>query len=423
MSETLQGAISQLHKAARYTKVPDEILDILQFPAEVLSSRLTIRMDNGARRSFQAWRCRYDGSRGPTKGGIRFHPDANMDEVVSLAFWMTFKCAVIGVPYGGAKGAVKVDTRELSKAELERLSRAYVHAFAGLIGPDRDIPAPDMYTNPMVMGWMMDEYCSLVGQHVPGVITGKPLAIGGSQGRSIATALGGFYVLQQLLKSLDLDKCEKRVVIQGFGNAGATMAEMLHKDGWKIVAVSDSSGGIYCKEGLDPVALAERKRKKGSVRDYDKSCGGGKIESIERDEMFACDCDLIIPAALESQITRDNASAIRARVILELANGPVTSDADEILQENDVIVVPDILANAGGVTVSYFEWVQNKQGYYWSEEEVFDRLKPMMERESQAVWDLAESKKITLRTAAYVLGLERLVDAIKAVGTQAYFCP
>tara|TARA_Y100001951_G_scaffold74434_1_gene61394 strand:- start:148 stop:969 length:822 start_codon:yes stop_codon:yes gene_type:complete len=273
------------------------------------------------------------------------------------------------------------------------------------------------------MGWMMDEYCSLVGQHVPGVITGKPLAIGGSQGRSIATALGGFYVLQQLLKSLDLDKCEKRVVIQGFGNAGATMAEMLHKDGWKIVAVSDSSGGIYCKEGLDPVALAERKRKKGSVRDYDKSCGGGKIESIERDEMFACDCDLIIPAALESQITRDNASAIKARVILELANGPVTSDADEILQKNDVIVVPDILANAGGVTVSYFEWVQNKQGYYWTEQEVYDRLKPMMETESQAVWDLAESKKITLRTAAYVLGLERLVDAIKAVGTQAYFCP
>lgn len=422
MSETLDGALSQLGKAAAYVDIPDEVLDMLRYPAEVLSCRLTIRMDNGARKTFQAWRCRYDGSRGPTKGGIRFHPDANKDEVISLAFWMTFKCAVAGLPFGGAKGAIKVDPRSLSRSELERLSRAYVRAFASMIGPDRDIPAPDVYTNAMIMGWMADEYSSLVGRPTPAVITGKPLELGGSLGRVEATARGGFHVLNHLITELGLDQSEKRVIIQGFGNAGSAMATMLHRDGWKIVGVADSGGGIYCADGLDPDKVKACKKDRSSVTDY-AGQSGVSVSVMERDELFSKPCDVIIPAALEDQITSANAGSICAKVILELANGPVTSNADKILENNNVTVVPDILANAGGVTVSYFEWVQNRQGLYWTESEVNQRLQPVMERESRAVWEMAQEKSITLRTAAYVLGLRRLADTIKALGTQAYFCP
>lgn len=416
MSDTLQGALSQLEKAARHTVVPEEVLDSLRYPREVLSARLTIRMDNGSRRSFQAWRCRYDDTRGPTKGGIRFHPDATMEEVITLAFWMTFKCAVAGLPYGGGKGAVKVNPAELSKHELERLSRAYVHAFARMIGPERDIPAPDVYTNAMIMGWMADEYSSLVGYPSPAVITGKPIALGGSLGREDATARGGFYVLNKLIRELALDQSQRRAVVQGFGNAGSIIARMLHADGWKILAVADTRGAVYSPDGLDPVRLRKAKSETGSVVSYP----GAQV--MTRDEMFALECDLLVPAALEDQITDQNADLIKAPVILELANGPVTAKADVILEKKGIKVVPDILANAGGVTVSYFEWVQNRQGFYWTEDEVQQRLKPIMERESTAVWKMAQEKSISLRTAAYVLGLERLSSAIKAHGTQSYFC-
>lgn len=416
MSDTLQGALSQLEKAARHTVVPEEVLDSLRYPREVLTARLTIRMDNGSRRSFQAWRCRYDDTRGPTKGGIRFHPDATMEEVITLAFWMTFKCAVAGLPYGGGKGAVKVNPAELSKHELERLSRAYVHAFARMIGPERDIPAPDVYTNAMIMGWMADEYSSLVGYPSPAVITGKPIALGGSLGREDATARGGFYVLNKLIRELALDQSQRRAIVQGFGNAGSIIARMLHADGWKILAVADTRGAVYSPDGLDPERLRQTKSESGSV----VSCPGAQV--MTRDEMFALECDLLVPAALEDQITDQNADLIKAPVILELANGPVTAKADAILEKKGIKVVPDILANAGGVTVSYFEWVQNRQGFYWTEDEVQQRLKPIMERESMAVWKMAQEKSIPLRTAAYVLGLERLSSAIKAHGTQSYFC-
>lgn len=423
MSEMLEGALGQLETAAKYIEVPAEVLDALRYPKEVMTARVTIRMDNGSRRSFEAWRCRYDDTRGPTKGGIRFHPDASMEEVITLAFWMTFKCAVAGLPYGGGKGAIKVDPRELSRHEIERLSRAYVHAFARMIGPDRDIPAPDVYTNAMIMGWMADEYSSMVGFPSPAVITGKPIALGGSLGREDATARGGFYVLNNLLEQLELDQTEKRVVVHGFGNAGSMIAKMLHADGWRVIAVADTKGAVYCEQGLDPEKLAAAKKKTGSVVSYADESPGDEVQEISADDMFALDCDLIIPAAMEDQITADNAGAIRAPVILELANGPVTSAADAILEKNGVRVIPDILANAGGVTVSYFEWVQNRQGYYWTEEEVQKKLRPIMERESSAVWEMAQQKQITLRTAAYVLGLERLTAAIKAHGTQSYFCP
>lgn len=423
MSDILDGALSQLKKAARHTDVPNEVLEALNFPKEVLTARISVRMDNGLRRSFEAWRCRYDDTRGPTKGGIRFHPDANFDEVVTLAFWMTFKCAVVNLPYGGGKGAIRVDPGELSRRELERLSRAYVHAFASMIGPDRDIPAPDVYTNAMIMGWMADEYSSLVGYPCPAVITGKPIPLGGSLGRDDATARGGFYVLNNLLTEIGLENCQRRAVVQGFGNAGAAIATMLHQDGWKVIAVSDTGGCVNDDSGLDPQKLKEAKKKHGSVTGYAKDANGKKIKVMQRDEMFALDCDLLVPAAMEDQISTDNADRIKASVIMELANGPVTSDADDILEKNGVIVIPDILANAGGVTVSYFEWVQNRQGFYWTEEEVQHKLRPIMERESGAVWRLAQKKGITLRTAAYVLGLERIAEAIQAHGTQNYFCP
>lgn len=422
MSETLKGALSHMDEAALYADVPDEVLDTLRYPREMLATRLTIRMDNGSRRSFEAWRCRYDDTRGPTKGGIRYHPEATGEEVVTLAFWMTFKCAVAGLPYGGGKGAIRVNSHELSRRELERLSRAYVQAYSQMIGPDKDIPAPDVYTNAMIMGWMADEYAKYVGHPAPGVITGKPIELGGSQGRQGATARGGYYVLNRLEEELGLSATERRAVIQGFGNAGAEMALLLHEGGWKILGVSDSGGGVCDQRGLDPVRLMEIKRKTGSVIGYlddphDSVCG------LETDELFAMDCDLIVPAAMEDQITVDNAGGVKASVILELANGPVTAGADKVLGEKGVQVVPDILANAGGVTVSYFEWVQNRQGWYWTGEEVQRRLRPMMEDAAMSAWTMARSKNITLRTAAYVLGLQRLADAIKAHGTQSYFCP
>lgn len=420
MEDMLKGALSHLDDAAKYSEIHPEVLEKLRYPKEVLSARLMIRMDDGSRRSFLAWRCRYDDTRGPTKGGIRYHPQATMDEVVTLAFWMTFKCAVAGLPYGGGKGAIKVDPKELSKAELERLSRAYVHAFASMIGPDRDIPAPDVYTNAMIMGWMSDEYSSLVGYPCPAVITGKPIALGGSKGRDDATARGGFYVLKHLQQELPLSPNGARTaVIQGYGNAGHFIASLLHEDGWKILGISDSRNGIYDPEGLDPIAVKACKDATGGVAAYANDRPNVKV--VDNRELLALKCDLLVPAAMEDQIDADVANNVQAKVILELANGPVTADADEILDARGIIVLPDILANAGGVTVSYFEWVQNRQGYYWTVEEVHQRLKQIMDREAMFVWGKAQQKGVSLRTAAYVHGLERLSDAIEAHGTQTYF--
>jgi len=418
MQDMLEGALSHLEDAARHTTVHPEVLEKLRYPKEVLTARLMIRMDDGSRRSFLAWRCRYDDTRGPTKGGIRFHPQSSMEEVITLAFWMTFKCAVTGLPYGGGKGAIQVNPHELSKGELERLSRAYVQAFASMIGPERDIPAPDVYTNSMIMGWMSDEYSSLVGHPCPAVITGKPIPLGGSLGREDATARGGFYVLNHLEQELNLSNGQRRAVIQGYGNAGSHIAHFLHEAGWRIVGVSDSRGAVFSPEGFDPVALSRVKHETGSVVNI---ANGTNAQVISQDDLLALECELLVPSALEDQIHAGNAANVRAKVILELANGPTTAEADRILEEKGVIVVPDILANAGGVTVSYFEWVQNRQGYYWTLEEVHSRLKTIMEREGRKVWSIAQSKGISLRTAAYVHALDRLSSAIEAHGTQAYF--
>jgi glutamate dehydrogenase (NADP+) len=413
----LDSALVRLDEAARHINVDADVIEKLKYPRETTKARLMIRMDDGSRKSFLAWRCRYDDTRGPTKGGIRFHPDASADEVEMLAFWMTFKCAVMNLPYGGGKGAVQVDPRKLSKAELERLSRSYMQAFSRIIGPDRDIPAPDVYTNAMIMGWMADEYSQIVGHASPAVITGKPLALGGSVGRGDATARGGYYLVRHLFSELGL-KGKLRIAIQGFGNAGQHIASLFAADGHSIVAVSDSGGAVQSAGGLSLEALLAAKKENSSVI---QTIGKDGHEALSADQLVGVDCDVLVPAALENMIRIDNADTIKARVVLELANGPVTHDADEILAKRNVVVLPDILANAGGVTVSYFEWVQNKQGYYWELPEIHEKLRVIMEREGRAIWELAASRGITVRTAAYVHALSRLAEAIEAHGTQSYF--
>jgi glutamate dehydrogenase (NADP+) len=413
----LDRALTRLDEAASHQRIDQDVIEKLKYPRETTKMRLMIRMDDGSRKSFLAWRCRYDDTRGPTKGGIRFHPDSSIEEVETLAFWMTFKCAVMNLPYGGGKGAVRVDPRMLSKSELERLSRAYMQAFARVVGPDRDIPAPDVYTNAMIMGWMADEYSQIVGQLSPAVITGKPIALGGSLGRNDATARGGYYLVRHLASELGLG-AGMRVAIQGFGNAGQYYAQLAGADGHKIVAVSDSAGAIQRADGLDVTKLIAGKLAGKHVAELAAELGA---EVIAAEALIGADCDLLVPAALEDMITLDNASSIKARVVLELANGPVTPDADKLLEAQGITVLPDILANAGGVTVSYFEWVQNRQGFYWDVEEIHARLLRIMEREGRAVWDIARDRRTTMRTAAYVHALSRLATAIEAHGTQPFF--
>jgi glutamate dehydrogenase (NADP+) len=412
----LAQALTHLDDAAIHLDIDTDVLEKLKYPRETMQVRLMIRMDDGSRKSFMAWRCRYDDTRGPTKGGIRFHPGSNADEVETLAFWMTFKCAVMNLPYGGGKGAVRVDPHRLSKAELERLSRAYIKAFSRIIGPDRDIPAPDVYTNSMIMGWMADEYASVVGEATPAVITGKPISLGGSLGREDATARGGYYLVRHLATELGF-KPGSRVAVQGFGNAGQHIARLLQADGYRIVAVSDSRGAVHCPDGLDVGRLIAAKQA-GSVTSL---AGSGGARAIAGEDLVSVDCDLLVPAAFEGLIHEGNAADIRARIVLELANGPITPGADDILAGKDVVVLPDILANAGGVTVSYFEWVQNRQGYYWRLDKVHARLRRGMEEEGAAIWRLAAERGISLRRAAYVHALARLASAIEAHGTQQFF--
>lgn len=413
----LTHALVRLDEAAQHIELDADVIETLKYARETAKARLMIRMDDGSRKSFVGWRCRYDDTRGPTKGGIRFHPDATLEEVETLAFWMTVKCAVMNIPYGGGKGAVRVDPRSLSKAELERLSRAYMRAFSRVVGPERDIPAPDVYTNSMIMGWMADEYAQIIGRPEPGIITGKPIALGGSLGRDDATARGGYYLTRDLAQELGFAHGSS-VAVQGFGNAGQHIAALLAGDGHRIVAVSDSAGAVQCAAGLNLVALFEAKARGLSVG---STAGQHGHETIPADALVTVDCDLLVPSALENMIHPGNADDIKARIVLELANGPVTTEADAILANKGIVVLPDILANAGGVTVSYFEWVQNRQGFYWDLAEIHERLRSMMEREGRAVWRIAREKGVTMRCAAYIHALKRLGEGIEAHGTQSFF--
>ena len=371
---TFEKVNSFLRKVAPLAGLGEKELDILSTPQNILKAEMEV-----SGKKYPAFRVQFNNARGPYKGGIRFHPEVDEDEVKSLAFWMTLKTAVADIPLGGGKGGVRVNPKELSKEEIEELSRAYVRAFYKDLGPDKDIPAPDVYTTPQIMAWMLDEYEKLVGEKAPGFITGKPLEVGGSKVRDISTALGGVYILEEAVKKLGLE--DKKVSIQGFGNAGMNAAKLLAEYGYTIVAVSDSKGAIYDSEGLDVGEVIKIKTETGSVVNY------GNAERISNSDLLKVDCSILIPSALSGVITKDNAAEIKARIVLELANGPTTSEADEILHDRDVLVLPDILANAGGVTVSYFEWVQNLENESWESDVVKKKLKDKMIDAFEQLWD------------------------------------
>jgi glutamate dehydrogenase (NADP+) len=425
MSDNIfEDALTHLDHAQHYSSAEAETIERLRHPQSAHEFSIPVRMDDGSLKIFTGYRVRYNDSRGPTKGGIRFHPNVTIEEVKALAFWMTLKCALVGIPFGGGKGGVIVDPKHLSRMEVERLSRGYVKQAVDVIGPQTDIPAPDVYTNAMIMGWMMDEYSKIVRCYSPGVITGKPISMGGSLGRDDATGRGAYYCIKELEKHRDWNPSDITVAVQGFGNAGQHVARLLHQDGYRVVAVSDSKGGIYHQEGFDVPSLIKAKQdtqKVQAVYCEGTVCEAVPAEQITNEQLLELDVDILIPAALENVIRVDNAENIRASVIVEAANGPVTSGADKILDRKEILIIPDILANAGGVTVSYFEWVQNKNGYYWPLEEVHQKLLAIMTREFNAVYSLMQDKKISMRVAAYAHALNRLGDAIHAQGTQSYF--
>jgi glutamate dehydrogenase (NADP+) len=425
MSDSLfSDASKRLQTALKYVSISDDAIEHLKYPKSSLSVSIPIRMDDGSLRVFQGYRVRYDDTRGPGKGGVRYHPNVSLDEVQSLAFWMTFKCAVLNLPFGGAKGGITLDPKSLSKLELERLTRGYIDAIADFIGPDVDILAPDVYTNAMIMGWMMDQYSIIRRQISPAVVTGKPLTMGGSVGRDGATATGAFYAIETILPKFDLHPQETTIAIQGFGKAGAVLAELLAKAGYKVVAVSDSQGGIYAKQGLDIPSIRQYKAAGNGMKAVycrNTVCNIVEHELLSNQQLLALDVDVLIPAALENQIHEENVNTIKAKYIFEVANGPITSAADKVLEARGISVFPDILVNAGGVTVSYFEWVQNRSGLYWTIEEVNQRLKQKIVEETEHIWSISQELAVSMRTAAYVHALNRLGEALNAKGTRDYY--
>jgi len=403
-------ALSQLDRVAKRIGLDEEIHERLRHPRRILIVSFPVRMDDGRMRVFTGYRVHHSLDRGPAKGGIRYHPDVTLDEVKALAMWMTWKCAVVDIPFGGAKGGVVCDPKEMSRGELERLTRRYTTELMILLGPEKDIPAPDVYTDAQTMAWIMDTYSMNVGYSVPGVVTGKPLSIGGSRGREEATGRGVVLTILEAMKKLGMPKDGVTVAIQGFGNVGGTVARLLYREGIRVVAVSDSRGGIYNPEGLDLEALFLHKREAGTVVGFP----GG--EDITNQELLTLKCDVLVPAALENQITEENADRVRARIVAEGANGPTTPEADAILYEKGVFLIPDILANAGGVTVSYFEWVQSLQAFFWSEQEVNIRLKDIMVRSFHEVYEIQRKERVDMRLAAYILAVGRVAEAFRTRG-------
>ena len=391
----------QLERATKVKSFDPEFLSRLAQPEREIKIAIPLRMDDGTLKIFEGYRVQYNSARGPYKGGIRYHQDADIHEVKALAFWMALKCAVANLPMGGGKGGITVDPRQLSKNELERLSRAWVRMMARDIGPKIDVPAPDVNTTPEIMAWMADEYAKVTGDTTNATFTGKPIEAGGSEGRGPATGLGGFYVFDALSKKMDLPK-SCRIAIQGFGNVGSNAAAVFSKNDHVVIAVSEESGTIMNEAGLDTAALVDYKRQNRTIKGFPGS------RAVKKEEFFSLDCDVLIPAALENQITEKNAPIIRAKVVLELANGPTTPEADDILFERGIPVIPDILANAGGVTVSVFEWEQNLKGEHWSEADIFQKLKVIMETEALGIFEKAKSLKTDLRRTAFVIALERI---------------
>ena len=410
-------AQAQLDEAAKYLKLDPATHSLLREPMRELHVLIPVRMDSGEVKVFKGFRVQYNDARGPTKGGIRFHPEETIDTVRALAAWMTWKTSLLDLPYGGAKGGVICNPEEMSKRELEMLSRGYIRALGEFIGPEKDIPAPDVNTNPQIMAWMMDEFSKLRGYNTPGVITGKPIPLGGSLGRLDATARGGMYVLREAAKLMGIDLKNAKVAIQGYGNVGSFAHKLVNEMfGAKVIGIGDIEGAIYCEDGFDYDTISKNMKKPGIVpKDLpgSKFLGKGAEGNME---LLELPVDILIPAAIEDVITKDNAPRIKAKIILELANGPTTPEADEILHNSGKFVIPDFLANAGGVTVSYFEWVQNITGHYWSLEEVHERLDKKMTKAFNDVYTLYKEKKVHPRLAAYFVAVQRVVEAMKLRG-------
>lgn len=391
-----ENAMKQLEEAAAVAGVSTETVALLRKPARTITVAVPVTMDDGSLKIFDGYRVQYSSARGPYKGGIRFHPQVDLDEVKALAFWMSIKTAVVGVPFGGGKGGVAVDPKKISHGEKERLTRAFVRAIADVIGSDKDVPAPDVGTDGETMSWFADEYARAIGRLEPAVVTGKPIGQGGSEGREAATGLGGFFVLQELASAANT------IIVQGFGNVGQGLARAAAAHGMSVVGISDSRGGILSNAPLDVEAVIKHKTATGSVQNFPGA------RNVTNAELLEAPCQILVPSALENQITKENADRINAKIILELANGPVTPEADDILARRGITVIPDVLANSGGVAVSYFEWYQNKKGERWSEADVNVKLKKLMAEAFQAVSGVSSSKKVPLRTAAFILALQRI---------------
>ena len=404
------AALQQLAETAARISLPDAIHRKLSYPKRILTVSIPTAMDDGSERVYTGYRVQHSMERGPCKGGIRYHPDVTLDEVIALAMWMTWKCAVVNIPYGGAKGGVICSPKEMSQRELERMTRRFATELLPIIGPEVDIPAPDVYTNAQVMAWIMDTYSMNKGYAVPGIVTGKPVELGGSLGRETATARGCAFCVAEALKSLNMSLEGTSVAVQGFGNAGSYSALFAEEFGGKVVAASDSQGGIYCPNGLNVRALMDHKRGTGSVIGFED------CDQITNAELLELDCDVLIPAALENVITEQNASRLKARIIAEAANGPTTPQAQPILDDKGIFVIPDILANAGGVTVSYFEWVQSLQAIYWSADDVDRRLREIMVSAFDAVYQESQDHQINMRDAAFNIGVGRVARALTLRG-------
>ncbi|TSB46886.1 Glu/Leu/Phe/Val family dehydrogenase [Alkalicoccobacillus porphyridii] len=388
---------------------PDEMYELLSEPLRMLTVRIPIRMDDGSTKIFTGYRAQHNDSVGPTKGGVRFHPEVTEREVKALSIWMSLKAGIVDLPYGGGKGGIVCDPREMSFRELERLSRGYVRAISQIVGPTKDIPAPDVFTNSQIMAWMLDEYSKIREFDSPGFITGKPLVLGGSHGRESATAKGVTICINEAAKKVGIDMEGARVVIQGFGNAGSFLAKFLHDAGAIVVGIGDAYGALYEPDGLDIDYLLDRRDSFGTVTKLFKN-------TITNEELLELDCDILVPAAIENQITKENAANIKASIVVEAANGPTTMEATEILAKQGVLLVPDVLASSGGVTVSYFEWVQNNQGYYWTDEEVEGKLESVIKGSFNNIYQLAKTRKVNMRLAAYMIGVRKMAEASRFRG-------
>ena len=412
MSETTNLVSSTqeiIHEALEKLGFDEGMYDLVKEPLRLLTVRIPVRMDDGSVKTFTGYRAQHNDAVGPTKGGVRFHPDVDEDEVKALSMWMTLKCGIVDLPYGGGKGGIVCDPRQMSIHEVERLSRGYVRAISQIVGPTKDIPAPDVFTNSQIMAWMMDEYSMMDAFNSPGFITGKPIVLGGSQGRDRSTALGVVIAIEEAAKRRGKHIKDARVVIQGFGNAGSFLAKFLYDAGAKVVGISDAYGALHDPNGLDIDYLLDRRDSFGTLTNLFE-------DTITNKELFELDCDILVPAAISNQITGDNAHDIKADIVVEAANGPTTPEATKILTERGILLVPDVLASAGGVTVSYFEWVQNNQGYYWTEEEVNEKLRDKLVTAFDNVYTLSQNRNIDMRLAAYIIGIKRTAEAARYRG-------